>query len=588
MSNNAFLINPNSLTDHFSDATYQRGLAVYHGQHVLECTIASGAQNEWFIDGLVLGSKYDNYTVEVALETNAHGSITYFEGTCTCPVGVDCKHCLAVTLKAAYKAGVSGQPRANAPPLPTQEEQQRLKEQQARQALEQEQRAAQHKVTQWLDLFGDAQAAPDASDTPDSAADKSNENTMVYALSAKHLDHYEVLNLTVGVAKRLRNGNWSKLKALPYYNRDSTKPTDEDIQRLIKSMSSAHYYYSNHSEHQCVLAGSTGVLALQLAASGGHLFFCEQERTLCAAVQTGAPRPMAWKWNEVTSLKSTEPSWALSPDRSQAQVHERWYFNTPPMYIDIDSGEYGMLEMPGVSSEHLALLIKAPPIPQSAFAKHETSFLRRLAGLPLPPVMHPPQVLQGITPTARLHIAAVAAKDVPRFGPLMASLRFDYGAIAHFTQSMANPIVVEKDAALSGPAAAPRERWLLHRDLPFEQSSVSRLIALGLAGNAQGNFTLAFTSAQLPQWLEWADNDYAPLRALGFALSIEPHLQDWIRRADDLQVQLAGQGAVDLAGGDDSQSPQYFAHAPDTAGAAANRSAPQCACARQQRASRWR
>ncbi len=558
MDNSAFLINPHSLTDHFSDATYQRGLAVYHSQHVLECSIASGAQNEWFIDGLVLGSKYDNYNVEVALETNAQGSVTYYEGTCSCPVGIDCNHCLAVTLKAAYKAGISGLARANAPALPTHAEQQRLKDLQARQALEQEQRVAQHKVTQWLDLFGDAQAMPDTSDAPDSFAAKGSENTVVYALSAKHVDHYEVLNLTMGIAKRLRNGNWSKLKTIPYYDREKTSPLAADIQRLVKSMSGAQYYYSNLSEHQCVLAGSTGVLAMQLAASSGHLFFCEQERSLGAAMQTGAPRPMAWKWNEVTNLKSTEPSWALSPDRSKAQVHERWYFNTPPMYIDIDSGEYGLLEMPGVSSAHLALLVKAPPIPQSAFAKHETSFLRRLAGLPLPPVMHPPQVLQGITPTARLHIAAVAAHDVARFGPLMATLRFDYGAVAHFTQSLANPIVIEKDAALSGAAAAPSERWLLHRDMAFEQSSISRLIALGLAGDARGHFSLAFTpSAQLPQWLAWADSDYAQLRALGFEITLEPNLQDWIKRADDLHVQLAGQGSADLAGTDDSQSPWF-------------------------------
>ncbi len=562
MSSPAFLINPSSLAKQFPDATYQRGLAVYHGQHVLECVLASGAQNEWFIDGQVLGSKYENYAVEVALETNSLGNVTFYKGKCSCPVGVGCKHCVAVTLKAAYKAGVLGQQRSTFTPLPTQAQLQSMQEQLARQAQEKEHLAAQQKVVHWLDLFGDAQPTLDADDTANSSA--AQNDIVVYALSAKQVDNYEVLSLTVGLAKRLRNGNWSKLKAIPYYERHDPKPPDADVRRLVKSMSGVSYSYGAHSEYQCVLAGSTGMLALQLAASSGHLFYCMAERSLGATLQAGEPRHMAWKWNEVTRLASTESTWALSPDRSKVQEHERWFFNVPPIYVDFKSGHYGLLEMPGVSSEHLALLVKAPPIPQSAFAQHETTFLRRLAGLPLPPVMHAPQVLQGITPTARLHISAVASKDAAHHGPLYATLRFDYGAVAHYSASLANPIVIAHEATqtdhskLPNHAAHSPQRWLLHRDLRFEQSSVSRLIALGLSGDAKGHFTLALTpSGQVPQWLEWVDNDYAQLKALGFAITSAPDLQDWISRADDLHVQLAGQGSSDLAGGDDGQSPWF-------------------------------
>jgi superfamily II DNA or RNA helicase len=85
-----------------------------------------------------------------------------------------------------------------------------------------------------------------------------------------------------------------------------------------------------------------------------------------------------------------------------------------------------------------------------------------------------------------------------------------------------------------------------------------------LAGDAQGNFHVPFLSATHQQrWLQWADEDFAALRDTGCDLFVDPRLNDWIGRADDLQVQLAGQGAAsngasdDLVGGDDSQSPWF-------------------------------
>jgi len=103
---------------------------------------------------------------------------------------------------------------------------------------------------------------------------------------------------------------------------------------------------------------------------------------------------------------------------------------------------------------------------------------------------------------------------------------------------------------------------MLHRDLAAEQAAHNALRALGLAGDTTGQFYLPFASpAQQQQWLQWADQDFAPLQSAGFVVTVEPSLADWISRADGLDVQMAPQGDGheddDLAGGDDSRSPWF-------------------------------
>ena len=53
----------------------------------------------------MLGSGRERYEVSVLVEASPEGSITFFSGDCSCPVGSNCKHCVALTLKAAYKWG---------------------------------------------------------------------------------------------------------------------------------------------------------------------------------------------------------------------------------------------------------------------------------------------------------------------------------------------------------------------------------------------------------------------------------------------------------------------------------------------------
>ena len=600
MSSNHFFLIPSSIKNKIPSVIYERGMSVYITQQVLDYDVLYASASEWKIQGHVQGTERNPYWVTVTAEVSAAGSLTFFEGDCTCPVGRNCKHAVAITLKAAYKSARPSVPKvspaagtttapgvvfksgkavgksksksnANADTKPaskaasatlmeTLAELARLQAlQQAQQQAEaqrlvqvRERDAAQNKVSQWLNLFGDADrsAADDAPGAARSPTGPMDDDVMVYGLSAVQHNGASVLQLSFGHSRVLRNGTWAKVKAVRYVEAYRTPPQDMEIVRLIQTMASQARSYHYTADDHCVLSGETGRLALQLADHSGRLFCLTGERKLGPPIHMGAARTMHWSWHEVTTLKASEPSWALrgqldeagqgnatSPtnagDSDPILTRATWYANAPPLYLDPVLGECGPIEVPDLSAEHLALLLKAPPIPQSAFALNEATLLRRLAGLPLPPVLKAPQVLRDIAPVARLHIARVEPQHRASLGWLTASLRFDYDGLSFYNRTQQNPVLVNRHQAdhPDQPAQSdqPDQRVLLHRDLGAEQKALASLRLLNLAADPQGVFhqaddfnAMGQQALRSSRWLQWADTDFAELRGAGFAVTPAP------------------------------------------------------------------
>ena len=635
MSDTRFLLNPQSLATKVAAASYERGLALYRSQHVLDYTLTAAASHEWDIEGEVLaGSRGQTYAVRVKLETGPDGKLAFFSGLCDCPVAIDCKHCVALTFKVAYKSGgVVSQYRSNdlgarAAPItaetPATVEARRLAD------IERERLAAQGKLGQWLGLFDNEPVEP-SREYRAAAHHSSEADVIVYVLIPAIQAQRPVLKLGHGLVRRMRNGNWGKVRAQRYNERRGATAQDFEIMRLIETLAGDRHTYSYGPVlTEGILAGEVGLLALRLASATGRLFLSSELRVMGPAISVGSPRTLGWGWHEVTGPTSPEPQWALRPQLAPAthpsatghlssesgqgggadaagaapdgaskssesgklnepsvsnqpdgvasgavaagQSHTgggsdaggavQCFASQPPLYLDTQAGLCGPLETPGVSAEHLRLLMQAPVIAQSAFAAQEALLLRHLGQLPLPPVIVPPRVVRGVVPVARLHIGPVAADARARLGLLCATLRFDYEGLQHYSVRLLNPVLIEPAASGSGEGA---QRVLLHRDMATEQSAVAALQALGLVGDAQGAFRLPLLSeAQQAQWLHWADADFAPLREAGFVLDVAPSLADWIARADLLDVRMQAPDAPggteqgdDLVGGDDSRSPWF-------------------------------
>ena len=535
-----FLLDPQSLRSEVSEATYTRGLDIYRGQQVLGHTLEASSSTEWRIDGEVQGSHREPYETTVLLEVDGTGRIVLFGSDCSCPVGRNCKHAVALTLRAAYKSKTTA---AAPPPVPPSQPTPAPGPAVAtawapKVPAPPPEPPALAQLDRWLDLFGTAAAPPAQSPTVDRP---------VFLLHlqrpARSTTEAPRLALSWGMSHPLKRGGWTKVKT-PYYY-DSAMPAgasavrpgsdDQECVRLIAALPRTGY-----SAGTGRLQGQAGLLALQLAAGTGRLFLADaQEQIAGPPLRWAPPRAIAWQWKETTRAADTEPVWALRPRLENATARTLLFNGPPPLYLDTDQGCCGLAEAPGVAAEHLHLLLDAPPIPQSAFERQQAVLLGRLAGLPLPPTVAVPETVQGVAPVPHLRLSAVPAAERATHGLLRATLLFDYDGLRHCWPHHEGCVLVEDGG----------RRVLLHRQLAAEMQARRALQALGLVDDGQGRHHLLPTAPRpgLSPWLDWATRDFAPLRATGCVLQIDGDLHGFVQQADALDVRLVSAGGEALA-----------------------------------------
>ena len=99
------VLNPQTLLGQVSNAIFEQGVGIYRSQQVLECELSRVNLQEWGIAGTVKGNRRDVWEVSVVLEASPEGDITFFSSHCSCRVGTNCQHGVALAVKASYKAG---------------------------------------------------------------------------------------------------------------------------------------------------------------------------------------------------------------------------------------------------------------------------------------------------------------------------------------------------------------------------------------------------------------------------------------------------------------------------------------------------
>jgi hypothetical protein len=555
MNTRVFDLDPNSIRAKFGPAVYDLGLKLCHAQKVFQARADSLSPNEWALTAMVMTDaprKFFNIAASVMITSN--GQLLAVDSICSCAS----RMCLHTAAALIFLSLGWEDIQSRTKPKPSQGK---------RELLE-----AQRRVSDWLGSFVDE--VPRASLQPLSAAkpmpEDQPEDQLLFALEAAGEGPAKVLKLAYFLSRVLRNGGWSRVRKIAYYSTSESRRLPpatfealQFVQTLAEQGTSGYSYYGNKPA-SVVLAGASGTLALELVAATGRLFNVdEQGAAPSQLLRLGPPRGLEWQWSEVTAPSSPEPLWELRAKLKDAGESAKCFANTPPLYIDAAAGLCGVIEVPGLSAANLALLLKAPPIPQSDFDRHETTLLRRLVGLPLPPVIKTSvRVVQGVQPQAQLHITAVPTSEAARLGLLRAQLAFDYDGHRLQASNAENPVLLEqfKPAATEASNSDKSQRVLLHRALDAEHATLNALSELDLINDGQGHFHLPASNASQQRWLHWMDEDFAPLREVGFTISVDADLHDWITRADTLDVQLAPQHQAGLGGdeeADDSQSPWF-------------------------------
>ena len=91
-----------SLVQQCDTSTYTRGLELYRNQRVLNLSIEP-LKDVWLVMGDVQGSARHPYEVSIEVKRSPDGRVMEWDSDCTCPVGYQCKHGVALMIKAAYK-----------------------------------------------------------------------------------------------------------------------------------------------------------------------------------------------------------------------------------------------------------------------------------------------------------------------------------------------------------------------------------------------------------------------------------------------------------------------------------------------------
>ena len=491
----------------------------------------------WAIEGEVQGSLPAPYQVLVHLMLAPNGQVKHWSGDCTCPVGGDCKHAVALTLAAAQLNPADGTKSAHSTDALTA----------TRERKEAVARAeAEARLVHWLQDWDRAVGAA-TSQAP--SAHPGRPECYLYLVSAVGRSRTTVpqMQLEAVVSYPKVTGGWAKPKQIrtqpgpgqAVYDRASD--ADRQVLQLLRAMPRSVGYYSAYSVAPIgVLEGAVGLLALEQAAATGRLFVDAGGSTVGAPLRWGDALPITWGWKETVPAAGGEGVWALQATLPGASA--TLCDNHPPLYLDASEGVCGPVHAEGLSPAQVTMLLRAPALSATALQKHHADVARRVGGLlPLPPLLGPLTRLQGVTPVARLHLAPSLPHAVADMGLISAQLRFDYqGHVGWWAGQELGVLVPGADGG----------QVLLQRDAAAELAAIERLMGLGLLATEDGLFGIPGERSQ-NDWMHWADNGFEVLRNAGFDITLDAALDGWIQHADMLDVALQPEG------GDAATSPWF-------------------------------
>lgn len=555
--------------------TWESGQELFDDEAVLSFKIEP-LDDHWQVFGEVQGFTDEPYGLSIEVYVDMMGQPVSWNSECSCPVGFQCKHAVALLLYTSQYGcevfpdmNLLGRVRPGLEDL----EAQRAALIQRQEELQRQQQAAARAIldTQWLQWLetleqmgprSPLQAA--ASGTPSAA----REEHFLYLLafdtpsrnSSRGSAALPVLCLHLVQSFIKKAGGWSKVR----YLSDIPSPSDpayrqvSDADRAILELLRGMYalppmpsqssqwgqslYLSRTSRRDLhlgiVLQGPMVAAIVQQAASIGRLFWALPDGQPGFPLQWGEPQTVQWHWaqQKASGDESAAPQWQLHAQLAEENL--QLCTNQPPLYLDIIKGQCGPVQAPGWTPMQLALLLQAPPASEAVLENHQRKVVECLGSLPLPAVVKQITTLEPGPPLPRLYLAPVPVAQQRQQGLLNAQLRFDYQG---FTGWWPTP----QPTVLMDSPSSSADSVLLQRDLPAEQQAMERLLALGLRVlDDDGIFGLP-GPAEHQQWLQWLDEDFAVLRAAGFEVTVDAPLQHWIARADRLGVQLQPEGATD-------------------------------------------
>ncbi|MDT8439500.1 MAG: SWIM zinc finger family protein, partial [Wenzhouxiangellaceae bacterium] len=349
--------------------TFGRGSRYFREQRARLETVHRVSPTRISLRGECRGSKNHPYQLRVTIEEGRND--VDLSGFCSCPMGYNCKHVVALVLTwQAQNTSEVSDPAA---------------------------------IETWL---AELQVDPESER-------RSREEALLYLL-LPGTGNPDALRVELLIARRRRDGSWGKgrscrLSAMSYtWQRPNwMQPIDEQIRDFLRLCDAESW------GDDCVLTGAGGHFALLKMIDSGRLFLGEARD---GPVQRGASRQLIAHWRRAG--KTWQVQLEVAPAGRMLAVN-------PPCYLDAEQLQAGPLQLPdGLDGERLEWLQRAPPIDAGQAAAISRRMALAAPGIPTPkPVRF--ETVQG-PPVACLTVDF----DPDRAEQARASLRFDYHGLA--------------------------------------------------------------------------------------------------------------------------------------------------------------
>ena len=366
--------------------------------------------NKTFLRGSVAGSHGLVYEQRVYIHSNP----LRIEGLCGCPVGVNCKHVIALLIRGMKHFG--DHPGVNTNPLPPD-------------------------LREWINTIRTVQKAPkDKNEYP-----KTIRNRLIYVIS----HGYGGLRLSLFTVALLKNGDFSKTSQKPYsissFNgRQIAKYIRPIDVKIIKSLRYGESINTYSSVGSVGLEGEEGYEILKKVLSTKRVYW---NTTGGPKLSMGDDKEAVLSWSAEIDGKQ-KPSLEVPTEKDLIICPLN-----PPCYIDSLKGEVGVLNTK-VTPDLSEAFLKAPSILPQQVESFSKEMERRFPdkALPLPHVLKEER-RHGAKPTPCLKLFMGDVYEERNWEPIevpMAKMSFDYkGHKIPWHEISPEVIFVEKDTLVT-------------------------------------------------------------------------------------------------------------------------------------------
>ncbi len=301
----------------FISAYFMRGQAYFRKGMVLDVEISSETSLRISFRSEVEGS-FNPYTQDIIISKKTSLSQLDIIGSCSCPVGYNCKHVVAACLQ--YHEDLTRAKLFHNEP-------------------DQESLA-------WLEGFLKSFKEAESVQFP-------NDKFLVYLLAIDQAK--QRLKVTLYLTNVLKRGGLSKGKSIKFHDLCHYPPAyaqevDAEVARLIVASNNQYGYYDEQ-----YIQGKAGFLALKQILATGRCYWGNHQTQ--QALVEGETREFACGW-KYDGQGNAELELTITPEAILLPTD-------PPMYWDESKQEVGVLNNVPYTASQLEMLMQAPAIPAS-------------------------------------------------------------------------------------------------------------------------------------------------------------------------------------------------------------------------------